>query len=100
MRLFNTVTAWPARWQSRLEKNLNEPLKKQRKIAKKVLFWVISIGFSDPDFLGEKYNIIEPEKSIESAIKKKIQNNLRKIKIEGNVAIAESQQPWILMIRR
>ncbi|NNK10117.1 MAG: carboxypeptidase-like regulatory domain-containing protein, partial [Flavobacteriaceae bacterium] len=33
-------------------------------------------GFSDPDFWGE-YNIIEPEKSIESAIRK-IQRQLRK----------------------
>jgi hypothetical protein len=28
-----------------------------------------AIGFSDPDFWGS-YNIIEPEKSIENAIKK------------------------------
>lgn len=35
-----------------------------------------AIGFSDPDFWGE-YNIIEPEKSIESAIKK-IQRQLKK----------------------
>ncbi|MGB6269107.1 MAG: carboxypeptidase-like regulatory domain-containing protein, partial [Olleya sp.] len=34
-------------------------------------------GFSDPDFWGE-YNIIEPEKSIESAIKK-ISKNLKKV---------------------
>lgn len=33
-------------------------------------------GFGDPEFWGE-YNVIEPEKSIESAIKK-IQRNLRK----------------------
>jgi hypothetical protein len=37
-----------------------------------------AIGFSDPDFWGE-YNIIEPEKSIESAIKK-IQRQLRRSK--------------------
>ena len=35
-----------------------------------------AIGFADPDFWGE-YNIIEPEKSIESAIKK-IQRQLKK----------------------
>jgi len=34
-------------------------------------------GFSDPDFWGE-YNIIEPEKSIESAIKK-INKQLKKV---------------------
>jgi len=37
-----------------------------------------ALGFADPDFWGE-YNIIEPEKSIESAIKK-IQRQLRKSK--------------------
>ena len=35
-------------------------------------------GFSDPEFWGE-YNVIEPEKPIESAIKK-IQKQLEKIK--------------------
>lgn len=43
-----------------------------------------AIGFSDPDFWGE-YNIIEPEKSIESAIKK-IQRQLKKEKIGGSVS--------------
>ena len=37
-------------------------------------------GFSDPEFWGE-YNLIEPEKPIESAIKK-IQKQLKKIKSE------------------
>jgi hypothetical protein len=37
-----------------------------------------AIGFSDPDFWGE-YNIIEPEKSIESAIRK-IQRQLKRVK--------------------
>ncbi len=40
-----------------------------------------AIGFADPDFWGE-YNIIEPEKSIESAIKK-IQRQLRRAKPSG-----------------
>ena len=35
-------------------------------------------GFSDPEFWGE-YNVIEPEKPIESAIKK-IQKQLEKAK--------------------
>ena len=35
-----------------------------------------NVGFGDPDFWGE-YNVIEPEKSIESAIKK-IQRKLVK----------------------
>lgn len=37
-----------------------------------------AVGFADPDFWGA-YNIIEPEKSIESAIKK-IQRQLRRVK--------------------
>ena len=37
-----------------------------------------ALGFADPDFWGE-YNIIEPEKSIESAIKK-IRRQLRRNK--------------------
>ena len=41
-----------------------------------------AIGFSDPDFWGE-YNIIEPEKSIESAIRK-IQRQLRRTKTNSS----------------
>ena len=37
-----------------------------------------AFGFSDPNFWGA-YNVIEPEKSIESAIKK-IKRQLKKIK--------------------
>lgn len=43
-----------------------------------------AIGFADPDFWGE-YNIIEPEKSIESAIKK-IQRQLRRSKSSGGTS--------------
>ena len=39
-------------------------------------------GFSDPDFWGQ-YNVIEPEKSIESAIKK-IQKQLRRLERQGS----------------
>ncbi len=39
-------------------------------------------GFSDPDFWGE-YNVIEPEKSIESAIKK-IQRQLKRLERSGS----------------
>lgn len=41
-----------------------------------------ALGFSDPDFWGE-YNIIEPEKSIESAIRK-IQRQLRRAQDESD----------------
>ncbi|MBG49849.1 MAG: hypothetical protein CML05_16295 [Pseudozobellia sp.] len=44
-----------------------------------------AIGFADPDFWGE-YNIIEPEKSIESAIKK-IQRQLRRANSSGGASI-------------
>lgn len=43
-----------------------------------------ALGFADPDFWGE-YNIIEPEKSIESAIKK-IQRQLRRAKSSGGTS--------------
>ena len=43
-----------------------------------------AIGFSDPDFWGA-HNIIEPEKSIESAIKK-IQRQLKRAKPSGTAA--------------
>lgn len=42
-----------------------------------------AFGFSDPDFWGN-YNIIEPEKSIENAIKK-IRKQLSKAKEKGVV---------------
>ncbi|WP_149275292.1 carboxypeptidase-like regulatory domain-containing protein [Pareuzebyella sediminis] len=44
-----------------------------------------AIGFADPDFWGE-YNIIEPEKSIESAIRK-IQRQLRRADSDGGTSI-------------
>ena len=43
-----------------------------------------ALGFADPDFWGE-YNIIEPEKSIESAIKK-IQRQLRRSKTNDSAS--------------
>ncbi len=43
-----------------------------------------AIGFADPDFWGE-YNIIEPEKSIESAIKK-IRRQLKRSKSQGGTS--------------
>ncbi len=77
-KLFNTVynmtcemavTDW--------EKNadLSEPRFRDRLKSTMILSDEAS-GFSDPDFWGE-YNIIEPEKSIESAIKK-IQRQLKR----------------------
>ncbi len=61
------------------EKNLNSKLPKvKERMKSSIILNDEAIGFSDPDFWGE-YNIIEPEKSIESAIKK-IKRQLKKVK--------------------
>ena len=61
------------------EKNLtNEMPKSNERMKTSIILGDEAIGFADPDFWGE-YNIIEPEKSIESAIKK-IQRQLKKSK--------------------
>jgi hypothetical protein len=79
-RLFNSVyrmncemavTDW--------EKSVTQkPEKYKDRLRPSVILSDEAIGFSDLDFWGE-YNIIEPEKSIESAIKK-IQRQLRRSK--------------------
>ena len=59
------------------EKNLTGKLPKNReRIKRSIILNDEASGFSDPNFWGE-YNIIEPEKSIESAIRK-IQRQLRR----------------------
>ncbi|WP_394749771.1 carboxypeptidase-like regulatory domain-containing protein [Spongiimicrobium salis] len=59
------------------EKNLDqERLKSKERIRSSIILSDEAIGFADPNFWGE-YNIIEPEKSIESAIKK-IQRQMRR----------------------
>ena len=59
------------------EKNNSGDLPKNReRIKKSIIMGDEAIGFTDADFWGE-YNIIEPEKSIESAIRK-IQRQLRR----------------------
>ncbi len=54
----------------------NEELIKGRVIKPSIIMANERIGFKDPDFWGE-FNVIEPEKSIETAIKK-IQRKLEK----------------------
>lgn len=68
------------------EKNLTNVMPKSRERMKtSIILEDEAIGFSDPDFWGE-YNIIEPEKSIESAIRK-IQRQLERSKSDsGNPA--------------
>tara|TARA_R110002073_G_scaffold159955_2_gene315404 strand:- start:338 stop:1639 length:1302 start_codon:yes stop_codon:yes gene_type:complete len=58
--------------------NFTTSLIKDNKLKPTVILSDEASGFSDPEFWGE-YNIIEPEKSIESAIKK-ISRQLSKIK--------------------
>ena len=47
----------------------NDKLKNREKLKKSVIISDAASGFSDPEFWGA-YNVIEPEKSIESAINK------------------------------
>lgn len=79
-KLFNSVYSMTCEmavtdWEQNLDKSM--PKLKER-ISKSIILSDEAIGFSDPDFWGE-YNIIEPEKSIESAIKK-IQRQLKRSK--------------------
>ena len=61
------------------EKNLsNQKIDSKDRMRSSIILGDEAIGFADPNFWGE-YNIIEPEKSIESAIKK-IQRQLKKSK--------------------
>ena len=57
--------------------NVEETLKNRERLRPSIIIADEASGFSDPEFWGA-YNVIEPEKSIESAIKK-IQRQLRKV---------------------
>ena len=61
-----------------------EKIKNKDKLRPSVIITDAISGFSDPNFWGE-YNIIEPEKSIESAIKK-IQRQLRRSKSKNGAS--------------
>lgn len=79
-RLFNSVYSMTCEMAiTDWEKNTSgESPKFRERIKSNIILEDEAVGFSDPDFWGE-YNIIEPEKSIESAIKK-IQRQLRRAK--------------------
>ncbi|WP_412759643.1 carboxypeptidase-like regulatory domain-containing protein [Maribacter sp.] len=79
-RLFNSVYSMNCEMAiTDWERNTNESYPKYKdRMKSSIILSDEAIGFADPDFWGE-YNIIEPEKSIESAIKK-IQRQLRKNK--------------------
>ncbi|MEA1785003.1 carboxypeptidase-like regulatory domain-containing protein [Arenibacter sp. GZD96] len=79
-RLFNSVYSLTSEMAvTDWEKNLGDaPLRNRERLKSSIILSDEAIGFADPDFWGE-YNIIEPEKSIESAIKK-IQRQLQRSK--------------------
>ncbi|RRQ47484.1 carboxypeptidase-like regulatory domain-containing protein [Maribacter algicola] len=90
-KLFNSVYSMSCEmaitdWEENLS---NEIPKYKDRIKSDIILTDEAIGFADPDFWGE-YNIIEPEKSIESAIKK-IQRQLKRGKIDGGGASSASQ---------
>lgn len=82
-RLFNSVYSMTCEMAvTDWEKNMTSDFPKARdRIKTSIILADEAIGFADPDFWGE-YNIIEPDKSIESAIEK-IQRQLRKTQGNG-----------------
>jgi hypothetical protein len=82
-RLFNSVYSMTCEMAvTDWEKSLASEFPRYRnRIKSDIILTDEAIGFSDPDFWGE-YNIIEPEKSIESAIKK-IQRQLKRARTSG-----------------
>ncbi|WP_262420353.1 carboxypeptidase-like regulatory domain-containing protein [Flagellimonas meishanensis] len=87
-KLFNSVYSMTAEMAiTDWEKNVTGTVpKNKQRIKKSIILSDEALGFSDPDFWGE-YNIIEPEKSIESAIKK-IQRQLRRARSKDGSASA------------
>ena len=85
-KLFNSVYSLTSEMAiTDWEKNSADDYPKGKdRIKSSIILVDESIGFSDPDFWGE-YNIIEPEKSIESAIRK-IQRQLRRAKTDGGTS--------------
>ncbi|WP_072993593.1 carboxypeptidase-like regulatory domain-containing protein [Pseudozobellia thermophila] len=86
-RLFNSVYTMTCEMAvTDWKKNMATDYPKSRdRIKSSIILSDEAIGFADPDFWGE-YNIIEPEKSIESAIKK-IQRQLRRANSSGGTSI-------------
>jgi len=62
----------------------DKKIKNKDKLRPSVIITDAISGFSDPNFWG-KYNLIEPDKSIESAINK-IKKNIEKQKDKANTA--------------
>ena len=70
---FSTIEMAATNWEPVTE---SKPIKSKDRLKPSVIIADEAVGFGDPDFWGE-YNVIEPEKPIESAIKK-IQKQLEK----------------------
>jgi hypothetical protein len=85
-RLFNSVYSMSCEMAiTDWERNIDNVIPKSKnRIKSSIILSDEAIGFADPNFWGE-YNIIEPEKSIESAIKK-IQRQLRRGKFDTDGA--------------
>jgi len=85
-RLFNSVYSMTCEMAvTDWEKNMATDYPKSRdRIKSSIILADEAIGFADPDFWGE-YNIIEPDKSIESAIEK-IQRQLQKTRDNGGTS--------------
>ncbi len=85
-KLFNSVYSMSCEMAvTDWKKNItNQRLRGKERMKTSIILNDEAIGFADPDFWGE-YNIIEPEKSIESAIKK-IQRQLRRAKTNGGTS--------------
>lgn len=84
-KLFNSVYSMTCEMAvTDWKKNSSSFPKPKERIKSTIILSDEAIGFADPDFWGS-HNIIEPEKSIESAIKK-IQRQLRRAKPNGTAA--------------
>lgn len=85
-KLFNSVYSMSCEMAvTDWEKNIAGEIPKVKdRLKSSIILSDAAVGFSDPDFWGE-YNIIEPEKSIESAIKK-IQRQLKRSKSQGGAS--------------
>ena len=85
-RLFNSVYSMTCEMAvTDWEKNLTgKAPKSKERMKSSIILGDEAIGFADPNFWGE-YNIIEPEKSIESAIRK-IQRQLKRAKDNGGTS--------------
>lgn len=85
-KLFNSVYSMSCEMAiTDWEKNIEGEIPKYKdRLKSSIILSDAAIGFTDPDFWGE-YNIIEPEKSIESAIKK-IQRQLKRSNTDGGTS--------------